>query len=46
VLIVNPSLPIHSVADLIRLARKAGRSPTVGPGRARRIISTPSCFAA
>ena len=40
-LVVNPSLPVHSVADLIKLARgMPGKLHTAPPASARRTIST------
>ena len=44
VLVVNPDLPVHSVADLVKLAKEKPGQLTFGtPGPARSIISTPRC---
>ena len=44
ILVVNPSLPVHDVAELIALAKRSpARCPTRPAGPARRIICTWSC---
>ena len=45
VLVVNADLPVHSVADLVKLAKEKPLTYGSG-GSARSIISTPSCSAA
>ena len=44
VLVVNPSLPVNTVSDLIKLAKQdKGRLSYASGGPARRITSSPSC---
>ena len=43
-LVVNPSLPVHSLADLIKYAKEKGAPlPFAMVGPARRIICSPKC---